>query len=337
MLFIMQSLKRSSFSFDSSRLLVCSLVSLLFSLGACSKSGGAKDELKVSGNIEVVDAQVGFKISGRVAERLVSEGNKVKTGQLVARLDDEEQREQLALRKAELAAAESALADLLAGSRPQEIATAEAVVRSAQANRELSRLDFIRQRELLGRKVITLREYEVAEAALRVADAKVAETEENLKLVREGARKEVVQQARAHVEEAKAYVALAQTQLDNTRLVSPLDGVVLSHTIEAGEYVSPGTPILSVADTLNLWVRAYIAQTDLGRVKLGQKVQVQIDSFGGKTYEGRVGFIASDAEFTPKTVQTTKERVKLVYRVKVYVTNTQDELKPGMPADIVFP
>jgi HlyD family secretion protein len=132
-------------------------------------------------------------------------------------------------------------------------------------------------------------------------------------------------------------VALAETQLDNTRLASPLTGVVLSHNIEPGEYVSPGTPVVTVAELARVWVRAYVNQTDLGRIRLGQKVAVRTDTFPEKTYEGTVGFIASEAEFTPKTVQTVKERVKLVFRVKVDLANPNDELKPGMPADVTCP
>jgi HlyD family secretion protein len=115
-----------------------------------------------------------------------------------------------------------------------------------------------------------------------------------------------------------------------------MTGIVLSHNIEAGEFVSPGTPVVVVADLQHPWVRAYINQADLGRIQHGQKVSVRSDSFPGKTYEGVIGFIAADAEFTPKFVQTTKERVKLVFRIKVDVTNPSDELKPGMPADVLL-
>ena len=124
-----------------------------------------------------------------------------------------------------------------------------------------------------------------------------------------------------------------ETQL---MIYSPLTGIVLSHNIEPGEFVAAGTPIVTVADTAHLWVRAYISQTDLGRIRHGQKVAVRTDTFPDKTYDGTVGFIASEAEFTPKTVQTPKERVKLVFRVKVDLANPNDELKPGMPADVVI-
>lgn len=302
--------------------------------GCARERRGSKDELRLSGNIEVVDAQLGFKVAGRVVERAVSEGERVQAGQLIARLDDVEQKEQLALRRAELAAAEAVLAELQAGSRPQEIAAAEAAVRSAEADRDRAKLDFARAEELRAKDVIAARDYETAQAQLKVAEARTAEAQERLKLVKEGPRPEQILQARARVEQARAAIAIAETQVENTKLVSPLTGVVLSHNVEPGEFVSPGTAVVTVADVAHPWVRAYIAQTDLGRIKHGQKVKVRSDTYPDRTYDGTIAFIAADAEFTPKTVQTTKERVKLVFRIKVDVDNLQEELKPGMPADV---
>jgi HlyD family secretion protein len=312
-------------------LLLCAL------LGLTACTGRHAGETVLSGNIEVTDAQLGFKQAGRVAARLVSEGETVQAGQLIARLDDTEQTEQHALNAAELDAAEAALAELEAGSRPQEIAAAEAVLRSAEAERDRVRLDFVRQQELRAKEVIADRDFESAQALLKVAEAGVAEAAEKLKLVREGPRAETIRQARAVVAQARASLALAATRLTETSLLCPLGGVVLSHNIEPGEFVSAGTPVVTVADTRHPWVRAYVDQTDLGRVKPGQKVVVRTDTAPGRDLAGTVTFIASEAEFTPKTVQTAKERVKLVFRIKVEVPNPRDELKPGMPADVVLP
>lgn len=304
---------------------------------ACTRPATPAGRLVLSGNFEVTDAQLSFKYPGRVAERLVAEGQRVTAGQPVARLDDAEQTHEVALRRAELAATRAVLAELEAGSRAQEIAAAEAVVRSAEAERERVRLDFARQQELLAQQAISTRDFEAVQAQLKVANARAAETAERAKLIREGPRPETLQQARARTEQAAAALALAQTRLDHTRLAAPLSGQVLSHHVEPGEFVSAGTPVVTVADTTRLWVRAYLNQTDLGRVRLGQKVEVRIDTYPDRTYEGVIGFIASEAEFTPKTVQTPRERVKLVYRLKVDVANPRDELKPGMPADVIIP
>jgi len=324
------------FSFVSMRFAAGALL-LGLSVTACSRAPSRSDNLVISGNIEVTDAQLGFKLPGRVAERPVFEGDHVKAGQLIARLDDAEQKAQLDLSRAELAGAEAALAELEAGSRPQEIAASEATVRNAEAERDRARLDFVRQQDLLTKNVISDRDFEAAQAQFKVADARAVEASERLKLVREGPRTETIQQARARVAQARASVALAETRLAETKLYSPLTGAVLSHNIEPGEFVSAGTPVVTVADTLHTWVRAYVNQTDLGRVKLGQKLVVHTDTAPGKNFEGTVSFISSEAEFTPKTVQTTKERVKLVFRIKVDVANPKDELKPGMPADVVLP
>ena len=331
-------MKSTSHPERATRLAVTLLFAALVALpAACSRNGARAGDLVLSGNIEVTDAQLGFKMPGRVVERLVSEGQRVAAGQLIARLDDSEQTQELALRRAELAAAQAVLAELEAGSRPQEIAAVEATLRSVEAERERVRLDCARQQELFKHDAISSRDLETAQAQLKVADARAIEAGERLKLVREGPRVETINQARARVEQGRAALALAETHFENTKLTSPLAGVVLSHNIEPGEFVAAGTPIVTVADTAHLWVRAYISQTDLGRIRHGQKVAVRTDTFPDKTYDGTVGFIASEAEFTPKTVQTPKERVKLVFRLKVDLVNANDELKPGMPADVLIP
>lgn len=306
-------------------------------VAACTRDDRDDGPLVLSGNIEAIDAQLAFKLPGRVAARLVSEGETVRAGQPVARLDAREQEAELALRQAELAAAEAALAELEAGSRPQEIAAAAAAVQSAEAARDRARLEFERQQGLFRKAVISDRELEAARADFQVAEARVHEATERLKLVEAGPRTETIAQARARVAQARAAVTLATTRLDETQLVSPLDGTVLIHHIEAGEYVSPGTPIITVAELAQVWVRVYLNQTDLGRIRHGQAVEVRTDTFPDRVYPGTIGFIAAEAEFTPRAVQTHQERVKLVYRLKVDVPNPDDELKPGMPADVFIP
>jgi HlyD family secretion protein len=321
----------------SLRILPVFLAALLLGTAAgCHRKTDATGELRLSGNIEATDAQLGFKIPGRVAERLVSEGQRIAAGQLVARLDDIEQRQQIELRRAELATAQATLADLEAGSRPQELASARASLRSAEADRDRASLEQTRSRELRQRGVITARELEAAETAYTVAEAKAAAAAEALKLAEEGPRKDAVTAAQARVESARASLALAETQLENTRLVAPLSGVVLSHNIEPGEFVSAGTPVITVADLAHVWVRAYVPQTELGKLRHGQPAEVRTDTFPDKIYRGTVGFISSEAEFTPKSVQTEKERVKLVFRIKIDLENPADELKPGMPADALL-
>jgi HlyD family secretion protein len=348
-------------------------------------------QVRVSGNIETTEAQVSFKIPGRVVERLYDEGEKVTRGKVVALLDKTDLECSVAVREAELGVAEAALAALVAGSRPQEIEAAKAAWRKAQhavadleagsrqreinaakaavaaAAADVDRLqaDFRREASLYQRKTVTEAEYDAAKAAYRVAVEKHLQASEQLELIKEGFRKEQIKEARwaaaqaeaqydlvkagprhedieqgeARVGQAEAALELAEVQLGYATVVAPLTGVVLSKNIEPGEYVAPGTAVITVGDLENVWLRAYIEEADLGRVKVGQRAKITTDSFRGKKrqeYEGRVSFISQEAEFTPKNVQTQKERVKLVYRIKIDIKNQDMELKPGMPADAVI-
>ncbi|MDY0212279.1 MAG: efflux RND transporter periplasmic adaptor subunit [Desulfuromonadaceae bacterium] len=341
--------------------------------------------LTISGNIEVTDAEVGFKIAGRVEKRLISEGELAEAGQLVAILDSLDLSQEVALREAELQASQAVLAELeagsrveeideasaalhraqarldelVAGSRPQEIAAAKASEKQARGEYVRWQAELVRQKKLFEDEVISNREFEETNASYTTAKERLEESGANLKLVVEGPRKEEIEQARASLRESKARyelvqkgprtekidraradvqsakqaLALAETRLGYAALHSPLTGIVLSDNVEPGEYVSAGTPIVTVGDLVNVWLRGYINETDLGRVKVGQTVRVTTDTYPDKTYEGRISFISSEAEFTPKNVQTTEERVKLVYRIKVNIQNPEMELKPGMPAD----
>ncbi len=163
--------------------------------------------------------------------------------------------------------------------------------------------------------------------------ARTKAANEHFKLLKAGTRIETIDQARAKVRIAEESVKQAEQQLKYTVLSAPIDSVVLSTSAEAGEYLNPATPVLNLGFVAKPWLRAYINEMDLGRVKLGQKVRVTTDTFPDKSYQGRVSYISSQAEFTPKIVQTFEERVKLMFRIKVLLDNPKNELKPGMPAD----
>jgi HlyD family secretion protein len=291
------------------------------------------DRIRVSGNIEITEAQASFKAAGRIDARLVSEGDVVSAGQIIARLDRIELAQQVALQQADVQAAAADLAELKAGSRPEEIAQGEAAVRRARAEEERWRAEAARQSDLYAQDIVSAREREAADATLAVARAQLRDAEERLALLRKGPRHERIAQARARLEHATQARGLSQTRLDDGLLVAPISGIVLAENIEPGEYVSPGTPVVTIGVLGDVWLRAYIDETDLGRVKVGQRARITTDTYPDKAYDGVVSFIASEAEFTPKNVQTEKERVKLVYRIKIDVPNPSFELKPGMPAD----
>jgi HlyD family secretion protein len=291
------------------------------------------DRILVSGNIEVTEARASFKIGGRVDARLVSEGDVLHAGQIIARLDRVELAQHVALQQAEVHGAAADLAELEAGSRPEEISQGEAALARAGAEEERWRAEAARQAALYQQDIVSAREQEAAQATLEVARAHVRDAEERLTLLRKGPRQERIAQARARLERARQALGLSQTRLDDALLVAPISGIVLSENVEPGEYVSPGTPVVTIGALADVWLRAYIDEPDLGRVKVGQRARLTTDTYPDKVYDGVVSFLASEAEFTPKNVQTDKERVKLVYRIKIDVPNPSFELKPGMPAD----
>jgi HlyD family secretion protein len=290
----------------------------------------------VTGNIEVTEVALSFKIPGMVVARPVAEGERVAAGQLVARLDTLELEQEVALKQAELAAVHARLAELEAGYRTEEVAQARAALRKAQAEEKNARDNYERQKRLFKEKVIPEKEYDNAAASYGMARQSMKEAGEKLAMLEKGHRPEQIAAARAQVDQALAAQALAGTRLDYATLVSPLAGLVLTENVEPGEYVNPGTPVITVGKLDQVWLRAFINQTDLGRIRSGQKALITTDTYPDRRYEGRVSFIASEAEFTPKQVQTDQQRVKLMYRIKITVPNPQMELKPGMPADAVI-
>ncbi|MDD5286726.1 MAG: efflux RND transporter periplasmic adaptor subunit [Desulfuromonadaceae bacterium] len=292
--------------------------------------------IKVSGTIEVTSVVLSFKVGGRLAERMVDEGETVQAGQPVGRLEDEELKEERNSRSAEERASKAAVADLEAGSRREEIARGEAVLSRMKSESERLSKDAARSEELFKREVIPLKDLEAVRAARDASSAAVREAEQQLKLLKIGPRPDALRQARARAEGASAVKAIAETRLSESVLLSPLSGLVLAKHAEPGEILAPGGPVVTVGRMEEVWLRGYIPESELGRIKVGQSARVMVDSWPGRSFEGRVSFIASEAEFTPKNVQTEKERVKLVYRIKITLHNPKGELKPGMPADAVI-
>ena len=352
--------------------------------------------IAVSGNLELTQVDIAFKIPGKLVERTVDEGDNVRKGMLIARLDrvqTERQRSRdeagltsaesqfkqaqtsvaaqrsavennVALRKAELRASQAKLDELLAGSRKQEIEEARAAVADARTQYDQAKADWDRAQTLYKNDDISTQQSDQYRARNNSAAAILKQAEEKLALVVEGPRKEDIAAARADVERAQAALAMTETdrlelkrreedlaarraeiersraqisitdsQLDDTSVSSPIDGVALVKSAEVGEVLAAGTTVVTIGDIEHPWLRAYISEQDLGRVKLGQKVKLSTDSFPGKVYWGRVAFIASQAEFTPKQIQTQEQRVKLVYRIKIDVDNPNRELKLNMPVD----
>jgi len=294
----------------------------------------AENGLRLSGNIEAHESLVSFKVTGRIVELPVEEGMAVKAGDLLARLDNDDYRQQAVVDHATARLRERQLALALAGTRTQDLQAARLAVQDAQADLEQKKKDYARYQALYEKDEIPGQTRDQAATNVTRAQATYDRAQQNLSLLEEGTRKEQIAVDRANVHQAEQVVDLSQLRLSYTTLRAPFAGVVLVRQAEMGEVVLPGTPIVTLADLDHVWVRVYVPETDLGNVRWGQAVDVRTDTFPNKIYPGRVSFISSEAEFTPKSVQTEKERVTLVYRVKVDISNPTLELKPGLPADV---
>jgi HlyD family secretion protein len=292
------------------------------------------DNLKLSGNVEVTEMNLGFKTAGRIEQRLVDEGQRVRKNDKLAILDSREIESQVAQAEAQLRESATRLAELVAGSRPQEVEQAAAQEAQAEAELQKAKIDYERAKRLYREEAISTDRMEAAKKAYDVAVSQHRRSIEGLSLVREGPRKEEIRAAEMRVQQVKATLQATQVRLEDAVLYAPVDGVILKKYSEPGETVAAGTPVLKLGDIANPWIKVYVKEDRIGQVKLGQRAEVTTDSFPRKTYEGSVIYISSEAEFTPKNVQTQEERVKLVFGVKVKVTNVNDELKPGMPADV---
>jgi len=367
--------------------------------GVYAWRGSSRDtdkSLKISGNIELTEVAIGFKTAGRLIERTVDEGDLVKKGQVIARLDRDQltaQREREAAgeqssidqlaqaetslewqkdtlaadveqKRADLASMEARLAEMRNGARPQEKLDAKAAVDSAASEVERAKKDWDRAQVLYKNDDISTAQFDQYRNRIESGQAALNQAREREALVLAGPRVEqinaqaaLVERARAalkmaeanslemkrrqqelatrksEIARSKASVALIDSQLADTIATSPVDGVVLVKSADPGEVLAAGATVVTVGDIDHPWLRGYINETDLGRVKIGSKAKLTTDSYPGKVYNGRVSFIASEAEFTPKQIQTEQERVKLVYRIKIEVDNPQHELKSNMPAD----
>ncbi len=291
------------------------------------------NQIVLSGNIEAHESLVSFKVQGRIVDLPVEEGESVERGALLARLDDADYLQKVRIDEATVRVRESNLALMLAGTREQEVKASQQTMLDAQADLEEKKIDYERAQRLFSKDEVSAQDRDLAETALKRAEATFEGAQQRYNEAVEGNRKEDIAIARANLREAHANRGLSRVNLDYTTLRAPSDGVITVREAELGEVVLPGTPVVTLADLDHIWLRAYIAETDLGRIRWGQEAIIATDTYPGKQYHGRISFISSSAEFTPKSVQTYKERVTLVYRIKIDIDNPSHELKPGMPAD----
>lgn len=291
--------------------------------------------LRVSGTVEATDARLGFDAAGRIGELAVQEGDEVESGQVLARLDADELRARRSQAEASVAAAEAALRELRRGSRPQEIAQAREAVEMAREELEEARREHARTDTLHEGGAVSRETFDRSATRVELAESRLAQAEERLALVQEGPRRETIEAQAARLEEARAALASVDARLDDVTLEAPFTGRITTKHRTVGETVAPGVPVVTLQDLSDRWVRVYVPEDRLGAVRLEGEARITSDTFPGKVYRGEVSYLASEAEFTPKSVQTPEERVRLVYAAKVRVTgDPEHELKPGMPVDV---
>jgi HlyD family secretion protein len=305
-------------------LVVLAVIGLRAPLLAFWNTSADPNVLLLSGNIEAHESVLSFKtVQSRILELPFNEGQWVTKGTVLAVVDAADYRQQMAIAQANLATQQRQLE-----SARQALYTAGRTLLVDQAELKQRQLDWQRALDLQQKGYTSAATLDQAATALKQAGA-VLERDQS----QEALAKRNVEVAQAGVHNATEAVALARIVVGYTTLTAPFDGVVTVRQAELGEVVVPGTPVLTLADLDHVWLRAYLNETNLGRVRLGQAVTVSSDSHPDKRYEGRIAFIADKAEFTPKSVETHAERVTLVYRVKIDITNLGHELVPGMPAD----
>jgi len=294
-------------------------------------------ELTLFGNIDIREVQLTVNASEHIAGVFAEEGDRVKKGQLLAKLDTPLLLARLAEAQANLAAQQQTVARLHAGSRPQDIKKARADYAAAKAEARAAKDTAKRLAKLLPKKQASADDVETARAKAAAAKARADAVAESLALTVAGPRKEDIAVAEAQLKAREATVRLTQQQLDDASLYSPADGIIRNRILEPGDMVSPQSVIFTLALVDPVWARAYVPETSLGKIAPGFDAEIISDSYPDKIYRGWVGYMSPTAEFTPKNVQTAELRTRLVYSIRVYACNADNELRLGMPVTVKIP
>jgi HlyD family secretion protein len=290
--------------------------------------------LTLQGNIDIRQVNVGFRVTGRVREMKLEEGDVVHAGDLVAELDDVPYRDQVQLAEAQVAQAQASYTKMVNGYRPEEIQQARAQLDQAKANHQNALRYFERQDALQQNHVISKSDYDNALASRDSLQAQVELAQANLNLELAGNRREDIDNAKAQLDSARASLATAQQNLVDCQLYAPVDGVIITRAVEPGTIVSTSSTIYSICQNEPVWVRTYVGERDLGRIYPGMKALVYNDTYPNHPDAGQIGFISPVAEFTPKTVETRDLRTDLVYRLRVIITKPNRYLRQGMPVTL---
>jgi len=293
-------------------------------------------QLQLYGNVDIRQVAVAFYDTGRIKDILVHEGDRVKTGQLLAELDPVRLQADLKRKEAELALQQQIVAKLEHGSRPEEIQEAKDKVKSLQAQVNDARVTYERLQRMYVKKSVARQQVDDAQAKYLALKHQLQAAQQVLALAIKGPRVEDIAAARAKLHAEEAAVTLARKKLEDSKVYAATDGVIQDRIMEPGDMTFPNAPVLTLARTNPVWVRAYVPEPDLGKIWQGMKATISTDSFPGKKYRGWVGYISPTAEFTPKNVESPELRTRLVYQVRVYACDSRGELRLGMPATVTF-
>jgi len=293
--------------------------------------------LTLYGNVDIRTVNMSFRVGGRLQALQVDEGDAVQKGQTLGEIDHAPYQNALMQAKANVAAAEAKYDLLLAGYRDEEIAQTAAAVRQAKAAYDYAQNFYQRQQGLWKSRTISANDLENARSSRDQAQATLKSAQDKLSQYHAGNRPQEIAQAKASLEQAQAQLAQSQLDLQDTTLLAPSDGTILTRAVEPGSMLNAGSTVLTLSLTRPVWVRAYVDESNLNRAKPGQELQLYTDGRPDKPYHGKIGFVSPTAEFTPKTVETPDLRTDLVYRLRIIVTDADDALRQGMPVTVKFP
>ena len=315
-------------------LLIAAIAFLWWRFGPVAQRNNSPNTILATGTIEATEVDVSAEIGGQIEKLLIDEGDRVQRGRLLARIEDSQLEAETARAEAALESARAVLEDLEAGARSEELERARMQVKLARATLELAEADWKRTAELHQEGVLSENRRDAMRANRDVAKNQYEAVMEELKLLEAGARPDQIEAARWQVKQAEAALQLAAVRLEKTGILAPISGVVLVKDSEEGEVILPGVPIVTIADPNDMWVKIYIDEINIGKIRLGQHAALHVDSYPEREFSGKVTYISDEAEFTPKNIQTREDRVKLVFAVKVGIDNEGGLLKSGMYADV---
>jgi HlyD family secretion protein len=317
-------------------LIVLIIAVFIFFLWENNSKNKNKNYITLYGNVDIREVNLSFRISGLIKTMKPEEGEAVSKGEAIAFIDRSQYEDQLQQAIATSNAQNATLNELLAGTRPEEVAQAQSVVAEREASLANAEQIFERNRRGFQAGVSTRQDYESSLQQRDEAAARLQSARESLREALNGPRPEEIEAARANLKASQAQIANLQKTVSYSTLTAPSDGVILTRIKEPGAYVNAGEPVYSLALSSPKWVQTYAGETELGKLRPGMSAEITNDTFPDKIYYGKIGFISPTAEFTPKSVETPELRTSLVYRVRLVVKDPKNELRQGMPVTVRF-